>query len=86
MDALLAQWETFAVSTTDAIANWARPAHHAGIVSPMGSWPLASGYSAFSIAFGYLAFVFVFSTLMKGKSCYMLYVLRAMRRVRNAMF
>jgi len=65
MDVLLNQWKTFAVSTTDAIATWARPAHHAGHVSPMASWPLASGYSAFSIAFGYLAFVLVFSSLMK---------------------
>jgi elongation of very long chain fatty acids protein 4 len=66
MAALLAQWESFAVSISDTIVNWARPAHHAGIASPMASWPLASGYSAFSIAFGYLAFVFVFSSLMKA--------------------
>ena len=56
----------FVTNLESTIVTWARPAHFpAGVTSPMGDWPLASGYDAFSIAFGYLALVAVFSTIMK---------------------
>jgi elongation of very long chain fatty acids protein 4 len=66
MDVLLSQWKTFTTTTSEALLTWARPAHHYGKVSPMAAWPLASGHAAFSIAFGYLAFVFIFSAIMKS--------------------
>jgi elongation of very long chain fatty acids protein 4 len=59
------QWKNFADWSSGAILEWARPAGHA--VSPMANYPLASGYAAWSIAFGYLLFVFVFSSIMKSR-------------------
>ena len=48
-----------------SIISWARPAHFP-VPGPMSSWPLATGLESFSIAFGYLAFVAVFSLIMKS--------------------
>ena len=64
MAALFSSWRTFAEASSSAIANWARPAAHA-TAGPMAGYPLASGYAAFTIAFGYLLFVAVGSTVMK---------------------
>ena len=55
----------FVVNLSDGILKWAKPAHFPAGPGPMAGWPLASGFSAFSIAFGYLAFVLVFSIIMK---------------------
>ena len=56
----------FLTQLESSIISWAKPVHFPQGPGPMASWPLASGLESFSIAFGYLAFVAVFSTIMKS--------------------
>ena len=51
MEAYKAWVEDFSAS----ILTWARPDHFPVTGSPMKDWPMASGYEAFTLAFGYLA-------------------------------
>lgn len=61
---ICAMWKNFTVDMiSNPILNWARPEGHPA--SPMGEWPLASGYAAWTIAFGYLAFVFIAVQIQK---------------------
>lgn len=64
MEAYKAWIDEFSAS----ILSWARPDHFPATGSPMKSWPMASGYEAFTLAFGYLVFVLVFSIIMKSKT------------------
>jgi elongation of very long chain fatty acids protein 4 len=65
MAAALELWKTFADNTSDAILDWARPDGYVN-PGPMSGNFLASGYAAFTIAFGYLVFVFIASYIQKN--------------------
>ena len=56
---------SFAESTMNAIAEWARPDGHK--ISPYVTYPFASASAGFWVAIGYLAFVAIGSQVMKAR-------------------